>query len=263
MKSTPVYEMLFPEIANLHGDNSNIEYLVQCRPDARVIRTSATDRPAFIDQHVDLLYLGPMTEDAQLTAIERLRPHAQALRDRIDSGAVSLFTHNAYEVLGARISNEAMGYDVAGLGLFDFETSVHMMGRYNGKVMGVNAEVGDQYPIIGYKSQFSMVHGADDMPGFFTATRGIGRNTSTAVEGVRMGGFIGTSLIGPLLTTNPHFARELLRLLDPDAEPELAHENFALKAYAYRLKRFQDPQSWFAEERVIAPLRKKRNGDAK
>ena len=40
-------EVLFPEIANLHGDAANIDYHAQCRPDARVIRTGLGDRPAF------------------------------------------------------------------------------------------------------------------------------------------------------------------------------------------------------------------------
>jgi lipid II isoglutaminyl synthase (glutamine-hydrolysing) len=249
-------EMLFPEIANLHGDNANITYLAQCRPDARVIRTGLTDTPAFATGPVDLVYLGALTELGQLKAIERLRPHRDRIESLIESGTAFLFTHNALEVLGARIRNDDMSYDVPGVGVFGLESTVQMFKRYNGKVMGTVPEVGAEHPVLGYKSQFSMVSvvpgdsGASLLPGFLTADRGIGRNTTTAVEGVRVGNFIGTSLLGPLLIANPYFTRSLLARLDPDSEPTLAHEPFALAAYEARLSDFQDERRWHPFERV-------------
>jgi CobQ-like glutamine amidotransferase family enzyme len=243
-------EMLFPEIANLHGDNANINYLAQCRPDARVIRTGLTDTPAFVAEHVDLVYLGPLTELGQLKAIERLGPHRDRIEALIDSGTSFLFTHNALEVLGARIRNDEMNYDVPGVGVFELESTLTMFGRYNGKVTGTVPEMSTEHPVLGYKSQFSMVSAPQTLPGFLTADRGIGRNTTTAVEGVRRGNFIGTSLIGPLLVVNPHFTRGLLAQLDPDSEPKLAHETFALAAYEARLSDFHDPKRWHPFERV-------------
>jgi lipid II isoglutaminyl synthase (glutamine-hydrolysing) len=247
---TLTIEMLFPEIANLHGDNANIDYLAQCRPDARVIRTGLTDVPAFATGGVDLVYLGPLTETGQLKAIDRLRPHADRIADLIDGGTSFLFTHNALEVLGTRIRNDEMGYDVAGLGLFELEATLSMFGRYSGKVMGVPPEVDAAHPVVGYKSQFSMVTAPDTVPGFLTADRGIGRNRSTAIEGIRRGNFLGTSLIGPILVDNPHLTRALLQRLDPDTEPVLAHEELALAAYEQRLADFRDPRRWHPFEDV-------------
>jgi CobQ-like glutamine amidotransferase family enzyme len=248
-------EMLFPEIANLHGDNANVTYLAQCRPDARVVRTGLTDTPAFVTGPVDLIYLGPMTELGQLKAIERLRPHRDRIESLIEAGTAFLFTHNALEVLGSRIRNDEMDYDVPGVGVFELESTLRMFGRYNGKVMGTVPEVGAEHPVLGYKSQFSMVTtgsaaGAASLPGFLTADRGIGRNTATAVEGVRRGNFIGTSLLGPLLIANPHFTRSLLAQLDPDSDPTPAHEEFALAAYQARLDDFRDERRWHPFERV-------------
>jgi lipid II isoglutaminyl synthase (glutamine-hydrolysing) len=252
MKRALTIEMLFPEIANLHGDNFNITYLHQCRPDARVIRTSLTETPRFVADPVDLVYLGPLTEQGQLKAIERLRPHKARIEALIGTGTTFLFTHNAFEVLGSRIRNDEMGYDVAGVGVFELEATLGMFARYNGKVMGTVPGVGPEHPVVGYKSQFSMVTGEDSLPGFMTAQRGIGRNTSTAVEGVRRGNFIGTSLIGPLLVANPHFTRALLAQLDPDSEPALAHEELAMAAYDARLADFGDPKRWHRFEQVRA-----------
>jgi hypothetical protein len=110
--------------------------------------------------------------------------------------------------------------------------------------------VGAEHPVVGYKSQFSMIAGAESLPGFLSADRGIGRNTTTAVEGVRRSNFLGTSLLGPILITNPHFTRSLLRHLDADSEPTLAHEEFALAAYEARLAGFRDDRRWHPFERI-------------
>jgi CobQ-like glutamine amidotransferase family enzyme len=245
-------EMLFPEIANLHGDNANITYLSQCRPDARIVRTSLTDEPAFASGPVDLVYLGAMTEQGQLKTIERLRPHRQRLEALIEAGTAFLFTHNALEVLGTRIRNDEMNYDVPGVGIFELESTLQMFGRYNGKVMGAVSGPGTAHPVVGYKSQFSMVEVNEPLDGFLTADRGIGRNTTTAIEGVRRNNFLGTSLIGPLLVVNPHLTRSLLTQLDPDSEPVLAHEAFALAAYEARLADFCDDRRWHPFEQVRA-----------
>ncbi|TBN56839.1 hypothetical protein EYE40_05180 [Glaciihabitans arcticus] len=246
---TLTIEVLFPEIANLHGDLANIDYLAQCRPDARIVRTGLTDTPAFVAGKVDLVYLGAMTEQGQLKAVRRLLPHRERIEELIGAGTSFLFTHNALEVLGTRISNKDMDYDEAGVGIFDLESTVRMFGRYNGKVLGGVPEAG-AHPVLGYKSQFSMVSGGVNLPGFLVAERGIGRNTSTAVEGVRVNNFIGTSLIGPLLVVNPHLTRGLLARLDPDTEPVLAHEDLAIAAYDARLADFRDGRRWHPFERV-------------
>lgn len=243
-------EVLFPEIANLHGDTANIDYLALCRPDARIIRTGLTDTPAFVSGAVDLVYLGPLTEQGQLKAIDRLRPYAERIAALIEAGTVFLFTHNALEVLGTRIRNDQMHYDVPGLGVFEVEATLSMFGRYNGKVMGVLPQLGAEWPIVGYKSQFSMVDAPAALDGFITADRGIGRNTTTAIEGVRRNNFIGTSLIGPLLVANPHLTRSLLTLIDPHAEPTLAHEQLALNAYEARLRDFRDDRRWHKNEQI-------------
>ena len=251
MTAALTIEVLFPEIANLHGDPANIDYLAQCRPDARVIRTGLSDRPAFVDQDVDLVYLGPMTEQGQLIAIERLatapRPHRRS--DRQPGGPSSSRTTRSRCWAPA---SETTRWATTWPGWASSSSSprLRMFDRYNGKVMGVLPELGSEHPIVGYKSQFSQVTGDEALPGFLTAERGIGRNPATAVEGVRRGNFIGTSLIGPLLVLNPHFTRGLLADIDPDTEPTLAHESLAIAAYDARLRDFRDDHRWHRFERL-------------
>lgn len=248
-----VVEALFPEVGNLHGDLANLTYLRQCRPDARLTSTALTETPAFVSGRVDLVYLGPLTETGQLKAVERLRPHRARIEELIEAGTLFLFTHNAMEVLGTRLRNDDMGYDEPGVGVFELESRIDMFGRYSGKVMGLLPELGAAHPIVGYKSQFSMVTAEPNLPGFVTADLGIGRNRSTRVEGVRRKNFIGTSLLGPLLVTNPAFTRHLLTQLDPDSEPRLAHTQLATRAYETRLADFRDPRRWHDFERLLSP----------
>lgn len=252
MSAALTIEMLYPEVANLHGDNFNVTYLSQCRPDARIIRTGLTDTPVFVTGSVDLVYLGPLTEQGQLKAIERLRPHRDRIEALIDGGTTFLFTHNALEVLGARIRNDDMDYDEPGVGVFPIESTLRMFGRYNGKVMGTPAGLDPAHPVVGYKSQFSMVTALETVPGFMSVDRGIGRDTTTSVEGVRVNNFIGTSLIGPLLVANPHFTLGLLAQLDPDTEPRLAHGELAMRAYDARLEGFRDEKHWHPFEKIVA-----------
>ena len=148
---TLTIEMLYPEIANLHGDNANIGYLARCLPDARVVRTGLNETPEFVSGKVDLVYLGPLTEKGQIRAIARLTPYKSKIEELIHSGTHFLFTHNAMECLGSRIVNTEMNYDIPGVGVFDFSSEVRMFERYTGKVMG--SFDGVSQPIVGYKIQ--------------------------------------------------------------------------------------------------------------
>jgi CobQ-like glutamine amidotransferase family enzyme len=109
---------------------------------------------------------------------------------------------------------------------------------------------GTSQPIVGYKSQFSMVSSSPETPGFMATTRGIGRNPTTHVEGVRRENFVGTSLIGPVLLMNPHLTEWLLSSLVPSREPQLALSDIAVAAYDARLREFQDTKTWSSFERV-------------
>ncbi len=245
---TLTIEMLFPEIANLHGDNANIDYLARCLPMSRIVRTGLNDTPVFASGNVDLVYLGPLTERGQIRAISRLSRYKSRIEDLIQSGTHFLFTHNAMECLGSHIVNSEMKYEIPGVGIFDFSSKVEMFGRYTGKVMG--SFDGLSQPIVGYKSQFSMISDPQTVPGFMTTTRGIGRNPTTRVEGIRVNNFIGTSLIGPLLLLNPQLAEWLISSLDPSRNPELVFAEMIRAAYDARLLEFQNSRLWSALESV-------------
>ena len=96
-------EVLFPEVCNLYGDLQNMNYLKKCLPEAEFINTSLGEKPAFVTEKIDFIYLGPMTEKTQEKVIQKLLPYKSRIEDLIESNVVFLFTGNAMEVLGKNI----------------------------------------------------------------------------------------------------------------------------------------------------------------
>ncbi|MDR1082968.1 MAG: glutamine amidotransferase [Coriobacteriales bacterium] len=253
-------ESLFPELCNLYGDSQNIRYLSLCLPEAELVLSNLNRTPAFVTNEVDLLYMGPMTESAQLKVIERLLPYRERIAELIDNGTVLLFTGNAFEVLTEHIFDKEKETDTEGLGLLPFQTEIRLFERFNGKVLGTfdrggeggesgakgiergngnNAEV---IEVVGFKNQFSSVYGDNSSYPFLTCQRGAGLNAKSTFEGVRVNNFFGTSLLGPLLILNPLFTRYLLKLLGTP-NPTLAFEADAITAYQARLQEFKTPQT--------------------
>ena len=79
-------EILYPEVANLYGDLMNMDYLCRCLGGAEIIRTSLHSEPAFVNEKVDLIYMGSVTEEGQRLAVEALTPYRDKLVDLIEEG---------------------------------------------------------------------------------------------------------------------------------------------------------------------------------
>ena len=229
-------EILFSKLCNQFGDSKNIDFLRLSLPQARFVMTEITDeKPFFADHDVDMLYMGGMSEAAQLRVIHFLKPHTARLEALIDAGTVFLATGNAFEVFTKKIENLTAKTTEDGLGLFDLTTKIDLFARFNGKIMG---EV-DGVPIVGFKSQFSMVYGDNTGCCFFRAQRGIGINRGTDLEGVRRKNFIGTHILGPILVLNPLFTEYLMGLLGVE-HPQCAFRTQAMAAFDRRYAEFKD-----------------------
>ncbi|MGI6264479.1 MAG: hypothetical protein ACOYJY_03325 [Acutalibacteraceae bacterium] len=228
-----IVEILFPEYANLYGDTGNVRYLRRCLPEAEFVETAMHAQPAFVTRDVDLIYMGPMSENAQERAIARLRPYADRLRELIERDKVFLLTGNAMEVFGERIENED-GSGIDGLGLIPIVAKRDMMHRYAASYKGFFGET----PVVGFKAQFTTAYPTKPGLPFLHTTHSMGLNRKETGEGVRIHNLFGTYLLGPLLIMNPPFARYLLGLLGvtPDALP---FEEQAMQAYRNRLKDFE------------------------
>ena len=222
-------EILFPEFCNLFGDMYNMKYLKMCIPDAEFIETALEEEPAFVKEDVNLIYLGPMTENTQEKVIAKLLPYKERIIELIDKNVVFLFTGNAVEVLGKYIENED-GSKIDGLGIFDVYAKRDMFHRHNSYLIGKYEEI----EVIGFKSQFTMMYGDNIKTPFIEVEKGIGINKDSKIEGIKKNNFIGTYLIGPLLILNPLFTKKILEMLGVDNEVVLKEDTMA--AYEARIK---------------------------
>lgn len=227
-------EVLYPEFGNLFGDNSNISYLKKCMPDAEIIETEINNKPSFVDEKVDLIYLGPASERAQEIIIQKLKPYKEKIQELIENNTVFLFTGNAVEILGEYIENED-GTKVEGLGIFPIHAKRDMMNRKNSNVIGKFEDI----EIVGFQSQFTTLYGENTENYFLELEVGMGINGETKLEGVRKNNFIGTYVIGPMLILNPLFTKKIMKMMGIE-NPTLALEKETMQAYEARLKEFHE-----------------------
>ena len=222
-------EILFPEFCNLFGDMYNMKYLKMCLPDAEFIETALDAIPRFANEDVNLIYLGPMTENTQEKVIEKLLPYKGRIEELIEKNVVFLFTGNAIEVLGKYIENED-GSKVEGIGIFDVYSKRDMMHRHNSYLIGKFEGI----EIVGFKSQFTMMYGDNSDSYFIEVEKGVGINKESKFEGIRKKNFIGTYILGPLLILNPLFTKKVLEMMGTDSK--VALEDDVMAAYEARLK---------------------------
>ena len=226
-------ELLYPEVCNLYGEMQNAYYLQRCCGDIEVVTTGLHERPKFLDEEIALVYLGTATEQGLKLVADALRPLQEEIEAKIDAGQLFLATGNGQDVLLERIESDK-SEPIEGLGLLPGVARYRMMQRHNSFFLG---KFGDM-DIVGFKSIFGHTYDAGEKNGLFTATRGVGRNMDTAVEGFRRGGLMATYLIGPLLLLNPPFTKWLLQQMGcPD---DLAFEQAAMDAYNERVREFSD-----------------------
>ena len=130
-------EVLFPEVANLYGDLSNIEYLKKClNDDVEIIETSLNDEPAFVKQNdINLIFMAGMTEKSQEIVIKKLKPYADRMEELVDKNQPILLLGNAMEIVGKFIENEDDS-QIRAVGLYHFYSHRDMMHRYSGFYLG-------------------------------------------------------------------------------------------------------------------------------
>lgn len=233
-------EVLFPEICNLYGELGNIRYLKQSCPEIEVVETALNSEPLFARETPDLIYMGTMTESAQLLVLERLFQYRERLVQLIEEGARFLITGNALEIFGKKIEDKD-GTVVECLGIFDTVAKRDMMDRFNSLYLGSY----DNMKIVGYKSQFthSYWENGTSAEGLFMTDRGPGMNPDIKEEGIRKNNFMATYIIGPLLVLNPPFAKYILK--ECGIDKTLAFEKEAMDAYEARVAEYSEPDRGF------------------
>lgn len=229
-----VIEELYPEVCNLFGDGANMKYLKLCLPDGEFISTSLNDRPYFADNDVNMIYMGPMTENTQIQVIERLKPFKNRIEELIQKNVIFLMTGNAHEVFGKSITDKEDG-EIQCLGINDFHAERDMLNRFSGLILGSYENI----EITAFRAQFTKGYAGAGLEAFVKMTKGVPMNDKEFSEGYVRNNFYGTYLLGPLLVLNPLFTKKLLKKLC-GSDRQLAFEQEAMKAYKARLDDFKD-----------------------
>lgn len=228
-------EVLFPEVSNIYGDFGNIMYLKKCMPNAEIIETNLGNEPHFINENIDLVYLGSMTEKMQERVIKELIPYKDELNKKIQDNQAFLFTGNAFEVIFKYIEKDD-GTKIQGLNIVDVYAKRQMMKRFNSLFLGEFNGI----KIVGFKDQFSHEYGDNSKMYFAKAIRGCGLNPESKLEGIKINNFIGTSILGPILVLNPNFTKYLMHNILKQKDVKIAYEEEAIRAYNKRLQEFED-----------------------
>ena len=240
-------EVLFPEICNLYGDLANITYLKRCLPEAEIINTSLKDRPLFVSEKPDLVYMGTTTERGQLLAVEALSKYRENIEECIAQGVNFLITGNAGEIFSKGIWEESEKVS-DGLGILDFCAKRKARKRFNSLYLGDFCPGENEEPIkiVGFKSVFGYGYGDVSDKYLFITERGIGFSPETKEEGIRLNNFFCTYIIGPLLVLNPPFTKWFIKNILKEDERTLAYEEAAMDAYKTRVEEYSDPNTGFS-----------------
>lgn len=227
-------EFILPEFTNIYGEAYNMTYLKSCSDEIEIKLTNHNEKPYFVDNHVDMVYMGCMTEEKQELALEYLRPYRQNIQNEIDKGTLFLITGNALECFGNEISGDDViskkEKTIQGLGLFPFKSVRYMnRDRHNSQFIGEF----EGMTLLGHRSQFSFSYG-DFISPFIEIKEGIGMNPDTKQEGIRKNNFFATYSLGPFLILNPDFTKYILKKIG--LEGELKFEKEIQEAYEYRLR---------------------------
>lgn len=221
-----IIEILYPNLANLFGDRGNVVYLKKCFLDATFIETGIDDVPYFVSHDVDLIYMGPMSENSQIIVKEKLEPYKDKLNELINNNVSFLLTGNAMEVFGKQVIDKD-GTIYNGLGLLDINSKRDMFNRKNSIFLGKYNDI----DIVGFQSQFTTSTTSEEQ--IFEKIYGIGLNEESKYAGIRKNNLIATYIIGPLLVLNPAYTKMVLR------KDSIPYEESLEKAYQTRLSEYK------------------------
>lgn len=237
-------EVLYPEICNLYGELGNLRCLRESLPDAEIIETHLKDKPAFLSEDVNLVYMGTMTERSQILVIDALKPYVEEIKARIDAEIPFLITGNAMEIFGKDIIEDGVKVS-EGLGIFDFCAKRDSIHRVNHLYVG-DFHTGDEtIKIVGFKSLFGYAYGEGLKDKLFDTVLGFGSNEEIKEEGIRYKNFMATYITGPILILNPLWTKWLMQEL-MGAEGALPiHYEEAMDAYNARLEEYLTPGKGF------------------
>lgn len=200
---------IFDDVMNLYGEYANVAVLARYLTDLG--HSVSVDTLSLYEKRdisgYDFYYMGAGTERKQKLVLSQLLDYREALLRACDEGKVMLFTGNAFELLGASVTDsEGKTYDC--LRLADFTTAEGTR-RITGDCLAKFDETGDV--LVGFMNKCSRTTGVETP--LFKLQMGFGNDADRGAEGFRKNNCLGTHLTGPILVKNPAMLKYIARLL--------------------------------------------------
>lgn len=230
-----IIEVMYPRIAQLFGDQGNVDYLRKCLPQAHFRFCDLNSTPYFAHHAVDMVVMGSSSEHVQLLMIEHLLPYRDRILKLIDEGVFFLVTGTSFDLFGHSIQDDE-GIVHPALHLFDYTVVQDRMNRFNSFVLGHHKGI----ELVGFKSQFTRVYPRSELPSMMKILRGEGYNPDERYEGIHRNNFYATQMLGPILILNPFFTLNLLKQLGLK-NYKLPYHEAVIHAYQKRLQEFNNP----------------------
>ena len=241
-------EILFSELY-LYGDLFNAKFLTKMLPQADFYWTSYQEEPAFAKEKVDLIYIGSLPDHLHGTILTKLRPYLSRLTSLLEGSTILFASGNAADLLGQSLDQD--GRVTQGLGLAPYRSKGSLGYRYNSWLMGTFASSEGPIPVIGNKSEFSLLYMEDTTDAFFTLKQGLGLNHEGKAEGYHKGNIYATKMLGPFFIMNPLFSEYFLRNILGVKDGQLPYKEELLTAFHARSKTLlENIQNNFTETNI-------------
>lgn len=223
---------LYPDLMNLYGEYGNIKLMERHLKDqgyeVKIDNKSLGDKINF--NSYDFIYIGSGTERNQEVVIRDLEKYKEDIKKYILDKKVFLATGNAYEIFGEEISSKYG--DVEGLKIFKFKTT-QLEDRKTSDVIMISKLF--KNPVVGFINKMSIIENNKNK--LFDVDFGIGEDKDNKIDGIKHNNFYGTHVIGPILSRNPEFLENLVKLVcsNVDMDFKLKKVNYQNEEKGYEL----------------------------
>lgn len=231
-------EILYKDLTNIYGDVGNMVILEKNLPKAKFIYTKINDKPYFVDNKVDMIYMGSMPDEYENIILEALTKYKERLKELIENNTVMLFTGTAFELCGDYIFENGKKKKTLGL-INDIYFERDKDKRHNSLFIGDFNDI----KMVGNKSQFSYMYGDNKYPFIIADDRCMGMNKDSKKEGVHYKNFFGMQVLGPVFILNPLFLKYVLKLLG--FKDKLYLEDLMLETYEIRKTELEKSEKRF------------------
>lgn len=209
MSKTLKILQLYPREMNIYGDNGNMQILKKRAElygfDVDITTYNIGDNMQNL-READIILGGGGQDSGQTKIASDLQKIAPEIRALAASGIPMLLICGMYQLFGESFRTRD-GDEIFGVELFDVKT-----------VAGDNRLVGDIIiqtdfgEIFGYENHSGATILQENQAAFGEILKGFGNNGNDKSEGARSFNSFGSYLHGPILSKNPNFADEIIRL---------------------------------------------------